>query len=372
MHDINLGATIARERRAAGITQGELAAHLGVTKAAVSKWELGQSMPDVALLPRIATFFALTLDELFDYRPQLSNEDIRAAYLQLFARFADEPDAVCEQAERLVADHYSCWPLLQQMGLLYLQCAGLAPERMPELARRATALFERVETNADDVELVRGARMMRAVMLSMQDGVDEAIELMESLKSDKPLGIEMLLASMHYQKGDIEASKKLYQASMAASAMNLIACISSQLMLYAEDAAHLEALLRAGEGVLRGFGLEETNPTTALTLLARASTACLMAHDEDGAEGYLARFVALLERHDVEELLFGTRESVLYDLVPELTGIDPDQQEAARTQFQTFAFKEQCKQAVLLQPAWAERADDARFRPLLDRLEAIR
>ena len=52
MHDINLGAAIARERRAAQVTQGELAAHLGVTKAAVSKWELEQSMFDVALLPR--------------------------------------------------------------------------------------------------------------------------------------------------------------------------------------------------------------------------------------------------------------------------------------------------------------------------------
>ena len=31
MHDINLGAAIARERRAAQVTQGELAAHLGVT-----------------------------------------------------------------------------------------------------------------------------------------------------------------------------------------------------------------------------------------------------------------------------------------------------------------------------------------------------
>ena len=35
MHEVNIGATIARERSAAGVTQGALAAHLGVTKAAV-------------------------------------------------------------------------------------------------------------------------------------------------------------------------------------------------------------------------------------------------------------------------------------------------------------------------------------------------
>lgn len=36
-----IGAVIARERRTAGITQDTLANHLDVTKAAVSKWELG-------------------------------------------------------------------------------------------------------------------------------------------------------------------------------------------------------------------------------------------------------------------------------------------------------------------------------------------
>ncbi len=58
---INIGRTIARERRRAGITQEALAEHLGVSKAAVSKWELGQSLPDMGLLPRIAAYFSLTM-----------------------------------------------------------------------------------------------------------------------------------------------------------------------------------------------------------------------------------------------------------------------------------------------------------------------
>ena len=57
---VNIGRTVARERRRVGITQEQLADHLGVSKAAVSKWELGQSVPDVGLLPHIAAYFSLT------------------------------------------------------------------------------------------------------------------------------------------------------------------------------------------------------------------------------------------------------------------------------------------------------------------------
>ena len=45
--------TLRKERK---ITQESLANYLGITKAAVSKWELNQSYPDITLLPIIASF----------------------------------------------------------------------------------------------------------------------------------------------------------------------------------------------------------------------------------------------------------------------------------------------------------------------------
>ena len=56
---------IARYRKELGLTQEGLANHLGVTNQAVSKWESGQSCPDIALLPAIADLFGITIDELF-------------------------------------------------------------------------------------------------------------------------------------------------------------------------------------------------------------------------------------------------------------------------------------------------------------------
>ena len=295
MHDINLGAAIARERRAAQVTQGELAAHLGVTKAAVSKWELEQSMFDVALLPRIAAYFDLTLDELFDYRPQLVGDDLQDAYLRLLAQFDEDPEAAFANAEDLVRSHYSCWPALQQMGMLYAQRATLDPDRAEALAARAAELFERVERHADDVELVRAARMMRASVMSVQGDLDGCIALFESLKPDRTAAnIDLMLASMYQQRGDLDAGLKLFQESMGWCVMNAISCVSAQIPLYADDTEHLEALLRAGEGVLSGFDLQNQSPMTVLTFCTNASSACLQAGDEDRAASYLERFTSCL------------------------------------------------------------------------------
>jgi transcriptional regulator with XRE-family HTH domain len=59
-----LGSRIAECRKAKGITQDQLAEHMGVSSQAVSKWENDLSCPDITLLPRLADYFGVTIDEL--------------------------------------------------------------------------------------------------------------------------------------------------------------------------------------------------------------------------------------------------------------------------------------------------------------------
>ncbi len=69
MSNLKIGNRIKTKRRECNLTQEELASVLGVTKAAVSKWENEESYPDITLLPQIAQLFHMTMDDLFDFVP---------------------------------------------------------------------------------------------------------------------------------------------------------------------------------------------------------------------------------------------------------------------------------------------------------------
>ena len=64
---LKINETIKAKRKERDLTQEELANILGVTKAAVSKWETAESYPDISMLPQIAQLFHITMDELFGY-----------------------------------------------------------------------------------------------------------------------------------------------------------------------------------------------------------------------------------------------------------------------------------------------------------------
>ena len=64
---IKLGEKIKSLRKEKNISQEIFANYLGVSFQAVSKWENGNTMPDVTMIPAIASFFSVSTDELFNF-----------------------------------------------------------------------------------------------------------------------------------------------------------------------------------------------------------------------------------------------------------------------------------------------------------------
>lgn len=63
-------------RKQKGKTQEELAEVFNVSSQSISKWELGINCPDITMLPKIADYFKVSIDELLGYKPMSSINSI--------------------------------------------------------------------------------------------------------------------------------------------------------------------------------------------------------------------------------------------------------------------------------------------------------
>jgi len=61
---VTIAESLKRLRSQRNITQRQLSAHLNVSHQAVSRWENDTTYPDIELLPEIALFFEISVDEL--------------------------------------------------------------------------------------------------------------------------------------------------------------------------------------------------------------------------------------------------------------------------------------------------------------------
>ncbi len=64
---VHIGTKIKELRKRDGRTQDAMANAIGVTAQAISRWEANGGYPDMELIPSIANYFGITIDELFGY-----------------------------------------------------------------------------------------------------------------------------------------------------------------------------------------------------------------------------------------------------------------------------------------------------------------
>ena len=156
MKEINIARAILAKRKEKGITQDELANYIGVSKASVSKWETEQSYPDIVLLPQLAAFFNISIDELMGYEPQMTKRDIAKLYFKLHGDLSEKPyDEVIAECREIIKKYFSCFPLLLQMGNLLINSSILAGD-----AEKSSAIVADLKDNPRFQGIVKNLKAM--------------------------------------------------------------------------------------------------------------------------------------------------------------------------------------------------------------------
>ena len=267
MNPLKLSENLAMLRKQKKITQEELADFIGVTKASVSKWETGQSMPDILLLPQLATYYNVTLDALFGYEPQLSHEQIRRIYLDFAAAFAVRPFAdVLSEVRATIRQYYACYPLLLQLCVLCLNHCTMAKddEEMQSLLVEAGALCTHILENSKSVSLNADAVSLKAV-IDLQLGDTEAvIETLEPLLDPARLSKQddATLIRAYQLAGQTEKAVDAAQVSMYVNLLYFVSASVQYLSVNGDDLPGCAETIRRVDCVATAYRLPRLHPNT--------------------------------------------------------------------------------------------------------------
>ena len=295
MKEMNLGRILIENRRKRGITQDELAAHIGVSKGAVSKWETGSSLPDISLLPQLASYFDISIDELIGYQPQMEKEDIQKLYIRLSKDFSVLPfDEVLAECLEIIKKYYSCYPLLFQLGSLLVNHTAQAanPEQTTQIMEKALECFHRVRSEADEPNLQKEALLMEAFCLLQLQRPSEVIDILEptEMQAGSP---EPLLASAYRATGNDQEAKKILQAGIYKEIMILFDLFPSYLNLCLNDAEQFAEACQRFYQIADTFQMKTLHPGILLGVYITIAQGWLALGNTEQALDILTQYTDL-------------------------------------------------------------------------------
>lgn len=286
-NEINLSNNIIRLRRQRKLTQETLAEFMGVTKASVSKWETGQSIPDIFLLSQMAAFFDVTIDELVGYEARLSGQQIRHYYGELSRDFASLPfHTVLEKARSLAHRYYACYPFLLQLGILYWNHYMLAESEKEgrELLQEAIAWCDRILESCGDSGVCSEALVLKAGLNLSLGKAAEAVDALETVADPGRLTGQsgLMLIQAYEMAGEGEKAKSFVQVKQYLELLNLVSGAALLLSLYERDLERCEETVQRIRGIIELYGLEELHPN--LTAQFHYQTAVVYGGNGKGKE----------------------------------------------------------------------------------------
>lgn len=365
MKEINIAKVLVNKRKEKGITQDALANYIGVSKASVSKWETEQSYPDVTFLPQLAAYFNISIDELIDYKPQMTKDDIRKLYRSLSADFTSKPfDSVMEDCRKTIKRYYSCFPLLLNLGMLMINHIELLkdPQKSASLTEEAKVLFIRVREECNDVSITRLALYMEALCSLGSGDPNTALELLDGTVVPA-LPPESIMASAYQMTGRADEAKSVLQVGIFQDIVVLFNFFPAYLMLCVDVPAKFDEVLRRSLIVAETFDMRHLHPGVLVGLYISAAQGYIAQKNNDKALEMLQKYTEIVTSDIYPLHLHG---DVFFDLLDgwlDKLDLGTDLPRDEKT------IRKSMSEVIVNNPVFSVLSDEQRFQSITEKLQ---
>lgn len=192
---ISISQNISRLRRQNGMTQEQLAEAMGVSFAAVSKWERGVATPELDTIVELADLFGVSVDALLGYEMRSNDVPSVVERLRGYSHTHARDDGAIQEAEKALQRFPNNFEIVYRSAILF-SVRGLDEGNM-DYARRSLELLQHAirlidqNTNPDVDEYSIRQRMAMEYMILGEN--DKGVEL---LKKYNPCGLNNALIGM--------------------------------------------------------------------------------------------------------------------------------------------------------------------------------
>ncbi len=147
---IYFGENLKRLRKEKEFTQETLADFLGVTFQAVSKWERGETYPDITMLPVISSFFNVSVDELLGVNKSREEEQINE-YLKLYDEMKlKDLTLTYNKFQKAVKEFPNDFRILIRYMELLQEVKGFVQGEYKDISKEITSIYEKIQNHCTE------------------------------------------------------------------------------------------------------------------------------------------------------------------------------------------------------------------------------
>ena len=234
---IKIGKVIQCLRKERNLTQEQLAKFIGVSTPAVSKWESGNSYPDIELLPLLADFFNVSIDKLLNYKIDLSEEEVMKIYKELESGFArieidlstEEPkeefrqdlESVKKLSNMYIEKYPKSYLLKLRICSLYqMYSYKFGKSELNDRVKETTNILEDIVRNTDDIQIKETALIILSNAYCMLEDYEKA-ELYLNMIHKSIGDTSVNLAMIYLKQNRLEEAEILLQNKLFSNVFNI-------------------------------------------------------------------------------------------------------------------------------------------------------
>lgn len=224
---LSIGNTIYTLRKEKKILKEELAKAIGVSTDLISRWESGETYPDITLLSPIATYLDTDVDSLLMFETQLTPDEIMNINRICAEHFETKDyDTALDLCDKYLIKYPNSLFLKFRIGSLlqqYIQMSD-SEEKANEVIDKSINLLEEASI-IDDLEVKQASLYVLSSLYTMKQDYDKAIDVLKALPKFN-INPDFMLSTIYSITGEGIKAKEIEQESLFNSVNNTIVSLT--------------------------------------------------------------------------------------------------------------------------------------------------